>query len=129
LGIILILVQIIVISFAICTIINNSAFSFSIPEEMDYSIPFDFLSSAEGDSLTPNSINDYNNTSPKMDDANFAGRVDSDIFLQRENEHLKNNDHIDYKYEKDRNIDNVMSKLIEPESNNAKNESNSKMKI
>ena len=62
-----------------------------------------------------------------MDDANLAGRVDSDIFLQRENEHLKNNDHIDYKYEKDLKIDNVMSKLIEPESNNAKNVSNSQL--
>ena len=114
-------------SFAICTIINNNAFSFSIPEEMDYSAPFNFLSSGEGDSLTPNSLNDDNSTSPKMDDANLAGRVDSDIFLQHENEHLKNNDHTDYKYEKDLKIDNVMSKLIEPESNNAKNVSNSKL--
>ena len=100
---------------------------FSIPEEMDYSVPFDFLSSAEGDSLAPNSLNDDNSTSPKMDDANFAGRVDSDIFLERENEHLKNNDHIDYKYDKDLKIDNVISKMIEPESNNAKNESNSQL--
>ncbi len=126
-GIILILVQIIVISFAICTIINNNAFSFSIPEEMDYSVPLNFLSSGVGDSLAPNSLNDDNNTSPKMDDANFAGRVYSDIFLQRENEHLKNNDHTDYQYDKDLKIDNVISKMIEPESNNAKNESNSQL--
>ena len=59
-------------SFAICTIINNNAFSFSIPEEMDYSAPFNFLSSGEGDSLTPNSLNDDNSTSPKMDDAKFC---------------------------------------------------------
>lgn len=114
-------------SFAICTIINNNAFSFSIPEEMDYSAPFNFLSSGEGDSLAPNSLNDDNSTSPKMDDANLAGRVDSDIFLQHENEHLKNNDHTDYQYDKDLKIDNVISKMIEPESNNAKNESNSKL--
>ena len=40
----------------------------------------------------------------------FAGRVDSDIFLEHENEHLKKNDYIDYNYDKDLKIDNVMSK-------------------
>ena len=94
---------------------------------MDFSVPFDFLSSAEGDSLAPNSFNDNNSIIPKIDDTNFAGGVDSDIFLERENEHLKNNDHIDYKYDKDLKNDNVMSKLIEPDSNNAKNESNSQL--
>lgn len=91
---------------------GNDASAFSIPEEIDYSVPFDFLSFAEGDNIAHSSLNDNKSISPKIDGTYFAGRVDTDIFLERENKQLKNKDHIDYKYDKDLKIENVMSKLI-----------------
>ncbi len=88
--IILTLVQITVISLAVHTIIsnNNDAFSFSIPEEMDYSVPFDFLSSVEDSSIDlDNFPNDNKSIDPKINYTySFAGKVDSDMLLEGENE-------------------------------------------
>lgn len=129
-GIILTLVQIIIISFAIFTIASNDAFAFSIPEEMDYSVPFDFLSSAEDDSLDiNNSLNENKSIGPKIDDTYLTGKVDSDIFIERENALFKNNDHIDYAYDKDLKNEDVLSKMYASESTNTKNNSNSQMGV
>ncbi len=118
----------IVISFAIHTIASNDAFAFSIPEEMDYSVPFDFLSSAEDDSLDiNNSLNQNKSISPKVDNTYLTGSVDSDIFIERENARVKNNDPMDYAFDKDLKNDDVLSKVYESASTNTKNNSNSQM--
>ncbi len=132
-GIILTLVQITVISLAIHTIIgnNNDAFSFSIPEEMDYSVPFDFLSPMEDSSLDLYDFpNDNKSIESTIDDTYFfAGKVDSDIFVERDNELLKNNDHNDYEYDKDLKNDNISSELIETDSDNTTKTLNSQMDL
>ena len=51
------------------------------------------------------------------------------MLLEGENEQLKNNDNNDYEYDKDLKNDNVISKMIETESNNTKNAANSQMDL
>ena len=118
---------------AVHTIIsnNNDAFSFSIPEGMDYSIPFDFLTSIEDSSIDLNNFpNDNKSIDPKINYTySFAGKVDSDMLLEGENEGLKNKDHNDYEYDKDLKNDNDLSKLIETESGNTTNSANSQMDL
>ena len=118
---------------AVHTIIsnNNDAFSFSIPEEIDYSVPFDFLTSIEDSSIDlDNFPNDNKSMDPKINYTySFAGKVDSDMLLEGENEKLKNIDNNDYEYDKDLKNDNVLSKLIETESGNITNSANSQMEL
>ncbi|TVP40410.1 polysaccharide deacetylase family protein [Candidatus Nitrosocosmicus arcticus] len=127
-GFILTFVQMLVITFAVYTIASNDAFGYSIPEEMDYSVPFDFLSSAEDDSLdVNNSLNETKSIGPKIDDTYLAGEVDSDIFIERETARVKNNDHSYYAYDKDLENENALSKLYESESTDTKKNSNLQM--
>jgi len=118
------------ISFAIHTVASNDAFTFSIPEEMDYSVPFDFLSSAEDDSLdVNNSPNENRSIGPQKEDTYFTGKVDSDIFIEHENALVKNSDHTDYANDKDWKNENILSKLYESESTNYKNNPNSQVDV
>jgi peptidoglycan/xylan/chitin deacetylase (PgdA/CDA1 family) len=125
LGIVIALIHLIVVSFALYTITLNDASAFSIPEEMDYSVPFDFLSSAEDDMEFDKPLNESKSMVPEIDDAYFAGKVDSDIFIERENALARNNDENHNQYENDMNNENILNKMSDSESSDTKNKSNS----
>lgn len=124
-GIIIALIHLIVVSFALYTITLNDASAFSIPEEMDYSVPFDFLSSVEDDMEFDKPLNESKSMVPEIDNAYYAGKVDSDIFIERENALAKNNDENHNQYENDMNNENILNKMSDSESSDTKNKSNS----
>lgn len=130
-GIILTIIQILVISFAVYTITSNDAFTYSIPEEMDYSVPFDFQLFGEDDNLNIiNSPNENRSIGPKIDNKDFTGKVDSDIFLEREKALAKNNADTHFAYDKDlKNENNVLEKMYEEESTDSKDNSNSQVDV
>lgn len=125
-GINLVLIHLIVVSFAIYTITGNDAYAFSIPEEMDYSVPFDFLSSSEDETMEfDKPLDPSKSIAPETEDTYFAGQVDTDIFIERENTLVKNNDENHNPYEKDLNNENILNKISDSESSDTKNKSNS----
>lgn len=93
-GITLIFVQLIVISFYAYTISGNNAFAFSISEEMDYSVPFDFLSSTD-DTVDINDFWNENKTSTQhFEDGYLPGTLDSNMSAEyNEEDRLKTNDY------------------------------------
>lgn len=125
-GINLVLIHLIAVSFAIYTITVNDAYAFSIPEEMDYSVPFDFLSSSEDETMEfDKPLDPSKSIAPETEDTYFAGQVDTDIFIERENTLVKNSDENHSPYEKDLNNENILNEISDSESSDIKNKSNS----
>ncbi|MDN5868422.1 MAG: polysaccharide deacetylase family protein [Candidatus Nitrosocosmicus sp.] len=93
---------------------------------MDYSVPIDFLSSDEEDSvgIFNNFLNEHRDVETKTDDEDFTGKVDSDLFIERVNSHVNKDNHTEHANGKDLKNDNSLSKLLdESESTGTRNNS------
>ena len=97
-GIILISLHIIIISltiFAITIVINDTS-GFSLPEEMDYSVPFNFGSFSDL-TMDYSNLNEVTNSNKELDDLNLSENQRTDMTVETQSDHLQNNEHLDQK--------------------------------
>ena len=97
-GIILISLHIIIISltiFAITIVINDTS-GFSLPEEMDYSVPFNFGSFSDL-TMDYSNLNEVTNSTKELYDLNLSENERTDMTVETQSDHLQNNEHLDQK--------------------------------
>lgn len=97
-GIILISLHIIIISLTIfaITIVINDISGFSLPEEMDYSVPFNFGSFSDL-TMDYSSLNEVTNSTKELYDLNLSENERTDMTVETQSDHLQNNEHLDQK--------------------------------
>ncbi|WP_458743882.1 polysaccharide deacetylase family protein [Candidatus Nitrosocosmicus sp. T] len=97
-GIILISLHGIIISLTIfaITIVINDASGFSLPEEMDYSVPFNFGSFSDL-TMDYSNLDEVTNSTKELNDLNLSENGRTDMTVETQPDHIQNNEHLDQK--------------------------------